>query len=53
MDAVYGAAKGSRHYNWTMIDPGAKTQRRKVTFPEGQKKAFALGSQIVHGAWEE
>lgn len=35
MDAVYGAAKGSRHYNWIMIDPDAKTQRRKVTFPEG------------------
>jgi len=41
----------SRH-NWTMFDPEHKKERHATVFPEDKKKAFALGEQMVSGAWE-
>ena len=39
-------------YNWTMFNPAHKQERHATVFPEDKKKAFALGEQMVSGAWE-
>ena len=39
-------------YDWTMFDPEHKKQRHETVFPEDQKKAFALGAQMVAGVWK-
>ena len=44
--------KDYSRYNWTMFDPGHKKERHEKVFPEDKKKAFALGAQLVSGAWE-
>ena len=38
-------------YNWTMFDPEHKKERHETVFPEDQKKAFALGEQMVSEPW--
>ena len=44
--------KDYSRYNWTMFNPEHKKQRHETVFPEDKKKAFALGEQMVSGAWE-
>ena len=44
--------KDYSRYNWTMFNPEAKKERYETVFPEDKKKAFALGEQMVSGAWE-
>ena len=44
--------KDYSRYNWTMFNPEAKKERHETVFPEDKKKAFALGKQMVSGAWE-
>jgi len=44
--------KDYTRYNWTMFDPEHKKERHEAVFPEDKKKAFALGEQMVSGAWE-
>ena len=44
--------KDYSRYNWTMFDPEHKKERYETVFPEDKKKAFALGEQMVSGAWE-
>ncbi len=44
--------KDYSRYNWTMFDPEHKKARHEAVFPEDKKKAFALGEQMVSGAWE-
>ena len=44
--------KDYSRYDWTMFDPEHKKQRHKTVFPEDQKKAFALGAQMVAGPWK-
>ena len=39
-------------YDWTMFDSEHKKQRHETVFPEDQKKAFALGAQMVAGVWK-
>ena len=43
--------KDYSRYNWTMFDPEHKKERHEAVFPEDKKKAFALGEQMVIGAW--
>jgi len=43
--------KDYSRYNWTMFDPAHKKERHETVFPEDKKKAFALGEQMVSGAW--
>lgn len=43
--------KDYSRYNWTMFDPEAKKERHETVFPEDQKKAFALGVQMVENPW--
>ena len=38
-------------YNWTMFDPEAKKQRHETVFPEGKKKAFNFGGEMVREPW--
>ena len=38
-------------YNWTMFDPEHKKERHETVFPEDQKRAFALGEQMVSEPW--
>ena len=38
-------------FNWTMFDPAAKQEHHDKVFPEEQKKAFALGAQMVKKPW--
>jgi hypothetical protein len=35
-----------------MFNPEHKKARHETVFPENKKKAFALGEQMVSGAWE-
>ena len=44
--------KDYSRYNWTMFNPEHKKVRHEEVFPEDQKKAFALGIQMVRGTWE-
>lgn len=44
--------KDYSRYNWTMFNPEHKKERHETVFPEDKKKAFALGEQMVSGAWE-
>ena len=44
--------KDYSRYNWTMFNPEHKQERHETVFPEDKKKAFALGEQMVSGAWE-
>ena len=44
--------KDYSRYNWTMFDPEHKKERHEAVFPEDKQKAFALGEQMVSGAWE-
>ena len=44
--------KDYSRYNWTMFDPAHKKERHETVFPEDEKKAFALGEQMVSGTWE-
>lgn len=44
--------KDYSRYNWTMFNHEAKKERHETVFPEDKKKAFALGEQMVSGAWE-
>ena len=44
--------KDYSRYNWTMFNPEHKQERHETVFPEYKKKAFALGEQMVSGAWE-
>ena len=44
--------KDYSRYDWTMFDPEHKKQRHETVFPEDQKKAFALGAQMVAGTWK-
>ena len=44
--------KDYSRYNWTMFNPEHKKERHDKVFPEDKKKAFALGEQMVSGAWE-
>ena len=44
--------KDYSRYNWTMFNPEHKKERHEKVFPEDKKKAFALGEQMVSGAWE-
>ena len=44
--------KDYSRYNWTMFDPAHKKERHVTVFPEDEKKAFALGEQMVSGTWE-
>ena len=44
--------KDYSRYNWTMFDPEHKKERHETVFPKDKKKAFALGEQMVSGAWE-
>lgn len=44
--------KDYNRYNWTMFDPEHKKERHETVFPEDKKEAFALGEQMVSGAWE-
>ena len=44
--------KDYSRYNWTIFDPEHKKERHEAVFPEDTKKAFALGEQMVSGAWE-
>ena len=44
--------KDYSRYNWTMFNPEAKKVRHEAVFPEDKKKAYALGAQMVSGAWE-
>lgn len=57
---VREAAKGAEaqgkdysHYSWTMFNPAHKMERHVKEFPEDKKKAFALGEQMITGAWAE
>ena len=43
--------KDYSRYHWTMFDPAHKTARHETVFPEDQKKAFALGAQMVSNPW--
>ena len=45
--------KDYSRYNWSMFDPDHKKQRHETVFPEDKKKAFALGSLMAGGTWEE
>ncbi len=44
--------KDYSRYNWTMFDPKHKKERHETVFPEDQKKAFALGAQMVSKSWQ-
>ena len=44
--------KDYSRYNWTMFDPNHKKERHENVFPEDQKKAFALGAQMVSKSWQ-
>ena len=44
--------KDYSRYSWTMFDSEHKKERYETVFPEDKKKAFALGEQMVSGAWE-
>ena len=44
--------KDYSRYDWTMFNPEHKKERHETVFPEDKKKAFALGEQMVSGAWE-
>ena len=44
--------KDYSRYNWTMFDPEHKKGRHETVFPEDKRNAFALGEQMVSGAWE-
>ena len=44
--------KDYSRYNWTMFDPEHKKERHETVFPEDKRNAFALGEQMVSGAWE-
>ena len=43
--------KDYSRYNWTMFNPEHKKQRHETVFPEDQKKAFALGAEMVTTPW--
>ena len=43
--------KDYSRYNWTMFHPEHKKQRHETVFPEDQKKAFALGAEMVTTPW--
>ena len=43
--------KDYSRYNWTMFNPEHKKQRHETVFPEDQKKAFALGAEMVTMPW--
>lgn len=43
--------KDYSRYHWTMFNPDQKKQRHETVFPEDQKKAFALGEQMVTCPW--
>ena len=43
--------KDYSRYNWTMFNPEHKQERHETVFPEDQKKAFALGEQMVSEPW--
>ena len=40
-------------YGWTYFDPQAVEQRHKTVFPMEKAQAYALGSKMVSGSWEE
>ena len=43
--------KDYSRYNWTMFNPEHKKERHETVFPEGKKKAFDLGVQMVTTPW--
>ena len=44
--------KDYSRYHGTMFNPEHKKQRHDAVCPEDQKKAFALGEQMLDTTWE-
>ena len=40
-------------YGWTYFDPEAVENRHKTVFPMEKAQAYALGSKMVSGSWED